>query len=95
MNDKKWVEKLTFEDLPNSDMKLIADLCGLDVATRLMTELPGLSINIPKEGLRKLKNRYIADQYDGSNAKQLAVECGVSIRHIYNLARKKRSEINL
>lgn len=92
-NKKEWAANLTLADMPNSDMVLVAQACGLEVAAKLLTELPGLSITIPKSGMKKLINKYISENYTGGNAKELALECNVSIRHIYNMINKKKSEL--
>lgn len=81
---------LSKEDLPNDDLLLVAEKCGLEVAIRLMNQLQGLTINIPRNALRKVVSRYIREQYNGRNAKQLALECQVSVRHVYGILRKER-----
>lgn len=81
---------ISIEDMPNEDLVLVAKSCGIEVAAILLQKLPGLTINIPKTGMRKIANRYICDNYDGSNTKDLALECGVSIRHIYSVVGKSK-----
>lgn len=93
MKKEDWISRLTIDDMPNTDMELVAHSCGIEVAARLLAELPGLSISVPKTGLRKVINRYIAEEYDGNNVKELALECSVSIRHVYNIINKKRSDV--
>jgi len=93
MNRNEWIDKLTIEDLPNEDMVFVANACGLEVAIKLLKDLPGLAINIPKTGMRKLVNKYVCENYSGHNAKELALECGLSIRQVYNVLDKKRSVV--
>ena len=52
--------------------------------------LPGITINIPKNGLRRLKEKYIMKNYDGSKSKlnKLALECDLSPRYVYKLIKK-------
>jgi Mor family transcriptional regulator len=80
---KELLENITIDDMPNQDMKLVAELCGIDVAVKLLQELGGVGIMIPKFGFRKVIQKYICDNFDGTNAKRLALELGVSLRFIY------------
>lgn len=36
MKEQPWVRNITEADMPNEDMKLIAGLCGVDVAMNLI-----------------------------------------------------------
>jgi Mor family transcriptional regulator len=83
-----WREIIVFDDLPNEDMRAIASICGIEVVLKLMEHMPGLIINVPKNGMKKVKERYIIDNYDGHNVKELALICGVSLRHIYNVVNR-------
>lgn len=81
----KWKEIMIFEDLPNEDMRAIANICGIEVVLKLMEHMPGLIVNVPKNGMKKVKERYIVDNYNGHNVKELALICSVSLRHVYNV----------
>jgi len=66
MQYEKWMEKITANDMPNEDLKYIAQNAGLKMALMLIFLLPGLSIYIPKLALKKLKEHYIMTEYDGT-----------------------------
>lgn len=87
----KWRDLIGKDDLPNDDIKNIADICGMDTAIKIMENMPGLLVNIPKNGMRKVKNRYIAEHYNGHNVKELAVICNMSMRHVYNVIKDLQS----
>lgn len=83
--------KLTMDDMPNGDLMLVAENCGIEVATKLMLNLQGVTINVPRGAMRKVVSRYICEHYNGSNIKQLALECHVSIRHVYGVLQKNKN----
>ena len=55
MDFKPWMENITIEDLPNDDLKFVAQCAGIKAALTLIFCLPGLILNIPKNALKKLK----------------------------------------
>jgi Mor family transcriptional regulator len=85
-----WIEDITVEDLPNEDLKIVAALVGLDTAVKMMCELPGIVISIPKNATLGAKIKYIKKHYDGSKKSryELAKACGVSENYIYKIIRK-------
>ncbi|HDH51240.1 MAG TPA: hypothetical protein ENH31_00450 [Nitrospirae bacterium] len=90
--DKEILNELTIEDMPNQDMRLVAEACGIEIAVKLLQELGGIGINIPKFGFKKLVQQYVCDHYDGSNAKELALKLGITERHIYNLCQPEQED---
>jgi len=92
MQDKPWIQNLTADNLPNEDLKLIAELIDLDVAIKMMDLLPGVIINIPKNGFRKARAKYIAQNYDGTKKSRLKLifECGVTENYINSIAKQHR-----
>ncbi|HSA05714.1 MAG TPA: hypothetical protein P5556_00885 [Candidatus Gastranaerophilales bacterium] len=85
---KIWQQNLNLEDLPNEDIRIIADLYGIEFALTLLNDLPGVVINIPSNALKKIRNSYICRNYDGSKKSrmQLALECEVTECYIKRLA---------
>ena len=65
-NNKPWVDKITPENLPNEDLKMVALLLGLEAAIKLMCEIPGVNISIPKNATLPAKVLYIMEKYDGT-----------------------------
>ncbi len=90
MEYEKWMESVTADDMPNDDLKFIAKNAGLKAAMTLILLLPGLCVNIPKNALRRLKEKYIIKEYDGTRftLNRLVVECSLSQRHIYKIIKK-------
>ena len=88
---------LTVNDLPNDDLKIVADVVGLSTAVKLLQDLPGTLISIPKTGLNKCRNFYICKNYDGSKESRvdLAKKFGISERYIIQMASKYRNRAHL
>lgn len=90
MEYESWMENITADDMPNDDLKYIAQNAGLRSAMTLILLVPGLTVSIPKNALRNLKERHIIKEYDGTKftINKLAVECGLSQRHVYKIIKK-------
>ncbi len=67
MTQKVWLKAIDKNSITSSDLLLIADLCGIDVAVSLLKNASGLCINIPKDGFRTAKRKYILDNYTGTS----------------------------
>ena len=92
MKSKEWIKNLTVEDMPNEELKLIAEYLGIETALDLIENFPGININIPKNAFRRLMKEYIKKKYNGTRASQinLALECGVTAQYITQVARKNK-----
>ena len=92
MEDKPWVKYITEENLPNEDMKIIAAIIGLAPTVKLMCEIPGTNISIPKNATLFARTAYIRDVYDGSKKSriQLSKICNLSENYILRNYREKQ-----
>ena len=90
MEFKPWMENITIEDMPNDDLKFVAQCAGIKTALTLIFCLPGLILNIPKNALNNLKKRYIIKEYDGTKMtlNRLVVECNFSQRKVEGIIRE-------
>ncbi len=88
---QKILENITPEDMPTENMQLVAEVCGVDTAINLLENMPGINVYVPCSGIKNLVNKYIIENYDGTRAgaNKLALECKVSINHIYKLLKQK------
>lgn len=86
--------ELTISDMPNEDLKIVAEFCGVEIALKLLRELPGISINIPKFGLQKISKlrEYIYQNLCKKSIKRIALDTGLSEVHIYRMLRETRKE---
>ena len=87
-----WVENLTADDMPTDDTRLIADYVGVEVVLILMNKLPGMGFTIPKNGLNRIRNKYICENYDGTKKSRLilGLECRISEGYIRRLISKNK-----
>ena len=76
--------------MPNDDLKFIAESAGIKSALALIFCTPGLTVTIPKNSFKEVKERYIMSKYDGTkySINRLAVDCGLSQRYIYKIIEK-------
>lgn len=86
-----WADYFTMDNLPNEDMKIIAEIIGLSNVITLMCEVPGFTFTVPKNATRKAKISYIKQNYDGSKLSRykLAKTCNISENYIYRAIKKK------
>jgi hypothetical protein len=84
---QQLLDLLSREDL-SADMQRLADIAGLDVVRRVISEFNGERIDVPgRRTLRRLHERYIKAHLviaaDGTdNRRIIAREIGVSIRYV-------------
>jgi Mor family transcriptional regulator len=83
------IKKITISEMPNNDMKCVAETCGVDVAVKLLRNLPGALINIPQRAFNKVADKFVISKFDGSNAKKLAQITGYSHNHVYRIVRRE------
>lgn len=90
MDYKPWMDYIRPEDMPNDDLKFIAESVGIKSALALIFCTPGLTVTIPKNSFKEVKERYIMSKYDGTkySINRLAVDCGLSQRYIYKIIEK-------
>jgi hypothetical protein len=80
------LQHLDYDDLPEN-FKIVAEVCGIDVAKQLITELEGIYINVPKiTSMRTLVERY-CKSHPELNQKKLARKLGLNERTISNIIR--------
>jgi len=92
---KSEVAEMSLDDLPNEDLKDLAHVCGIHTAIKLLQDLNGIHIYIPKDGFKKVIERFIIKNFDGSNAKKLALACNISEVHVYEIVRKEDAKKNV
>ena len=88
---KPWMTNITPNDMPNEDLRFIAEKAGLKAALALIFYTPGLIVSIPKTAFKELKDKYILEHYNGGkySLNDLCIKCDVSQRYIYRLIKKK------
>lgn len=74
-------------DALTRDMELVADVIGKEAAMKLMCELGGVNIYIPRPGPREILERLRSNAMD---AKTTAAEMGVSMSKVYRILKEYR-----
>lgn len=87
---QEWIEQLTPEDMPNRDMKMVAELCGVPVAINLIEQLQGVNVYVPKGGDMRMIRKLILKHYNGHNAKELALELKVTEAFVFKVMQDAR-----
>ena len=82
------LESVTIDDMPNDDMKFIAERCGISFAVKLLIDCGGLNLNIPKNGLNLLKAKYIKENFNGFNLKRLVTQLDISESFVRKVIRR-------
>jgi Mor family transcriptional regulator len=86
------LKDITIEDMPSQDMMFVAEQCGIKVALDLIKKLGGVWLYIPKRNaLMKIAKKIIIKNFDGTNAKQLAILCNISERQVYSIVEEEDS----
>jgi hypothetical protein len=90
LEHKAWMDAMTIDDLPNDDLKFIAEHMGINTALMLIVLLPGLTVTIPKNAFKLVKERYIMHNYDGTkySINKLALDCETTQRQIYKIVKR-------
>lgn len=86
--------RLKYEGVPEGDMTMVANVIGAEATRRLMHELAGIKIYIPKS--KEYRLWYVQQFFEGDNQRDLSRELGVSERliqmDVVEIQRKRRAE---
>ena len=89
--NKPWIANITEDTLPNEDLKILAAIIGLAATIKIMCEIPGINISIPKNCTLRARIKYIKKHYDGSKKSryELSKLCDLSENYIYRIAKTR------
>ena len=89
--NKPWIANITEDTLPNEDLKILAAIIGLAATIKIMCEIPGMNISIPKNCTLRARIEYIKKHYDGSKKSryELSKLCDLSENYIYRIAKTR------
>ena len=96
MEYKPWMDNISADDMPNDDLKFIAEKAGIRSALALIFCSPGLTVSIPKNAFNTVKEQYIIHNYDGTkySINKLAIECDLTQRFVYKVIEKHLKKNN-
>lgn len=87
MDVNQIIDQVSIDDMPSDDMKLVAKYCGVDVAVRLMQNMGGLPIYVPKNPFALVVERILKKERN-PDFKDIATSCSVTERYVRNIWRK-------
>lgn len=88
-----WLPYVDPEQL-NEDYHLIFRTIGLEATIKLAFAAPSVHIYLkrPEQAFRPAIERYISEHFTGSNHRQLALQCRVSERFVYDVIAAQREQ---
>lgn len=86
-------QEVTIKDIPEG-MKLVAALCGLEVAVLLLQNLKGITISIPSNGFEQIEKKIILQEYDGKTEtlKKLALNLDLNEKTVRGILKDYKLE---
>ena len=89
---KEWRAEVTTGKLTD-DMRQLAAEIGIDAVLELMLLFGGTMLYVPKADqiIREIRDRHIIAEFDGGNAKKLAVKYGLAEQTVYTILRETRN----
>lgn len=84
---EEYLKDITPNDFTSADLKFIAEVMGVEMCLKLIRDLAGIPLNIPKNALDNFKNKYILEYYNGKNTRELARETGFTKVHVCRMVR--------
>lgn len=73
------------EDFPSGFWRFIAEKCGTDVMMALFENAALIPIDIPKQPLSKILQRFITEHYNSKNEHEIAIHLGISRRTFFKI----------
>jgi len=90
---RRGIPKIKDSDIMSNDrIKLVAEICGRDVAIALIKNFAGDRIVIPMDGFSHARRKYIIRNFSGNNGLQLAMRCGLHERSIRKIIQEMYSD---
>jgi len=93
--NEKLLQDVELEDFKSTNMRLVAETCGIDIAIKLMQELSGIVIYVPtaQKGVTPAIVRNLNKRYDGTREclNKLSKESGINTNRLYTLLNKQET----
>lgn len=91
------IPKLQADDMPNEELRFVAEVCGMDVAMSLLQNCVGMiNLSVPVNGMKHFKHSYIQKCYSDKPTKQtvfkLANELGITAVEINRILGQHTNE---
>lgn len=85
-SEPDWKD-MKIDDMPNSDMRMVAEILGVKTAVELMRNFEGTTLIVPKYKKSISVSKFIIANYDGkfSTVKRIVRQCGLSQRRVLEI----------
>ncbi len=89
------INSITIKDMPNEQFEDIFSSCGAEVAVKLLADFGGSKIQVPTRGFKKIEERMIKDEYDGTaiGIQRLARKFGTTEKNIRDILYSKKYSV--
>lgn len=90
--NRNWSEGITAEDLPEGDLRLIAESCGMEVALSLAERMGGMQLYIRNIDavLNRKKEDFVIRNAGNFSRRELARKTGCTERWVYRVLSRGR-----
>jgi len=82
------IQEVTIEDLPEGDLRHIARAIGVENAVMLILKTPGIHVYIAGNALNKFRERWILENKNRFNPKEMALELNCSQQWVYGVLKQ-------
>lgn len=93
MANYDWLSEKEFVSSLSKTQRIIYDIVGKQAFLTMCEKLDGRTVDIKRSLVRSAKKRFVIQNFDGSNAKELARKIGVTSRTVYNYVREHRESV--
>jgi Mor family transcriptional regulator len=77
------------EAATSESWRIVAEECGVDVVLSLFEHAKGASFYVPKSGLSAIYKSYVVRNYNGHNARNLALALRITQSQVYRILNAK------
>lgn len=91
-HDPEFLKELDIENYLDGDVKMIANRIGFETLVKLWECFGGMHLYVSERPIWHAKRAYIVEHYDGSNVKELARKCRVSVAYVYQTIKAHRDK---
>lgn len=95
--DESVLKEITIDDIENRDLRMIAELFGVEIAIKFWQRFQGITISVPMNALTKFQHEWIKRNSKDMFPKEMAIKIGFSERYVQQIMsdQKKTRQIEI
>jgi len=82
------IQEVRIDDLPEGDLRHIANVIGVANAVQLILKAPGIHVYIAGNALNRFRERWILENKGRYNPKEMALELNCSQQWVYGILKQ-------